>query len=369
MGTLRTVLAISVFFTHAWPGASVLVGGRYAVQLFYVISGFLISYVLVEKKAYPHVKSFYLNRYLRLYPIYLVVAIISSIALIASHHASFIDVYRNSPPSAVTLLTLSNMFVFGQDWIMFLGVHSHHLALVSDFKNSDVLLFEGLVIHQTWTLGVELSFYLIAPFVLPRRNLIYALLVFSVGLRVYLLRTGLGFRDPWTYRFFPTELALFLSGSLSHQLLLPLYRRIAAPLQSRLAATATLSIILIVFSFYLVPLSETLKAIVLFATFILLVPLTFLFQNSHRTDAWIGNLSYPIYVCHILIFRFLSVGAAHLGHVEPRVLAIVGAVFVVGFAVILDRSIAQPFESIRRRFRRRNIGLTPLDEANAFASS
>jgi len=128
MGSLRTIFAISVFFTHALPGASVLVGGRYAVQLFYVISGFLISYVLIAKKAYPDVKSFYVNRYLRLYPIYLVVALLTFAALIASHHASFIDVYRNSPPAAIAMLTFSNLFLFGQDWIMFLGVHSHHLA-------------------------------------------------------------------------------------------------------------------------------------------------------------------------------------------------------------------------------------------------
>jgi peptidoglycan/LPS O-acetylase OafA/YrhL len=48
MGTLRTLLAISVVFAHSF--GFVFVGGRNAVQLFYMISGFLISFVIVEKK-------------------------------------------------------------------------------------------------------------------------------------------------------------------------------------------------------------------------------------------------------------------------------------------------------------------------------
>src|SRR5262249_20142393 len=155
---------------------------------------------------------------------------------IATHHATFFNVYRNAPPGALALLAFSNLFIFGQDWVMFLGVHAHHLSFVTHFTDSDVFLFEGLTIHQTWTLGVELTFYLVAPFVLPRRKLLLALLAASLALRAVLLYTGLGFDDPWTYRFFPTELALFLSGSLSHQVLLPWYRTMAAPLRATLGA-------------------------------------------------------------------------------------------------------------------------------------
>jgi peptidoglycan/LPS O-acetylase OafA/YrhL len=80
MGTLRTLFAIAVVFAHSF--GNLLVGGRNAVQLFYMISGFLISFVLVERNAYPDVKSFYINRYLRIYPIYLVIATLTLIAFI-----------------------------------------------------------------------------------------------------------------------------------------------------------------------------------------------------------------------------------------------------------------------------------------------
>ena len=78
MGTLRTLFAISVVFAHSI--GFVFVGGQNAVRLFYMISGFLISFVLVERKSYSSIVLFYINRYLRLYPIYLSVAVLSLIA-------------------------------------------------------------------------------------------------------------------------------------------------------------------------------------------------------------------------------------------------------------------------------------------------
>ena len=74
MGILRVLLAISVVFIHTH--GQVFVGGQEAVQLFYVISGYLISFVLLEVKSYKKIQFFYLNRYLRLYPTYLLVTVL-----------------------------------------------------------------------------------------------------------------------------------------------------------------------------------------------------------------------------------------------------------------------------------------------------
>ena len=72
MGILRTLLALSVVLDHLGGGATnQLVGGRLAVQLFYVISGFLISYVLTGTDRYQGATGhFYANRLLRLFPVY-----------------------------------------------------------------------------------------------------------------------------------------------------------------------------------------------------------------------------------------------------------------------------------------------------------
>src|ERR1700722_19729617 len=146
MGLLRTLLALSVVFDHAWPDGAVLVGGQIAVQCFYIMSGFLISYILVERRSYASTSAFYINRYLRLYPIYFVVAILSLIAILATHRTGFAKVYETAPAGAIVLLVFANTFLFGMDWVLFCGVQNHRLVFVKNFLNSDVPLWQGQVI-------------------------------------------------------------------------------------------------------------------------------------------------------------------------------------------------------------------------------
>jgi peptidoglycan/LPS O-acetylase OafA/YrhL len=359
LGTLRTIYALSVLFGHSWPGLPMFVGGRNAVQLFYMISGFLISYVLVENKTYPGVSSFYINRYLRLYPIYAAVALVALAFLLATRDQGFFDVLRSAPAAAIVLLAFSNLFLFGQDWVMFAGVRHHNLVLATSFGQTDVELYPGLLIAQAWTLGVELSFYLLAPFILARRKVIYGLLALAVAVRIGLILSGLGLHDPWTYRFFPAELAFFLLGALAHQVLLPAYRRIVAMRGSILPEIATGVLVAASLAFAALPGAGLIKTASLFLLFILLVPMAFLFQNRHRWDGRIGNLSYPIYIVHMLVFRMLDFAMDRIGHADRRIIAVVGALISIALALLLNRFIGEPLERVRRTLKARGSGGRP----------
>jgi len=361
MGLLRTLLALSVVIYHAWPGQSVLVGGPGAVQCFYIISGFLISYILVERRSYFSVGAFYINRYLRLYPTYLLIAVLTLAAVLVTHRSGLLQVYHQAPWSAIGVLTFSNLTLLGQDWIMFLGVHDHHLMLTSNFHQSDVPLFEGQLIHPSWTLGLELTFYLLAPFVLPRRRWMYALLIGSLALRVILIQVGLGERDPWSYRFFPTELALFLLGSLAHQILLPLYRRLTISNGAAAANVATLILLALVLAYPLLPIVEPYRKIVLLLAVIAIVPFAFQFQRAHRSDSWIGELSYPIYICHILVLDLMHYALRHFAGISQAKSALAATAATIGLAVLLNLCIAEPIERLRNRVRasRPEAGSTP----------
>jgi peptidoglycan/LPS O-acetylase OafA/YrhL len=235
MGSLRTIFAITVVLAHS--GFHAFVGARNAVQIFYIISGFLISYILIEKKNYSNIKNFYYNRILRLYPTYFITVLICLLLYVPLNNNIF-NVIEQVPVSAKILIIFTNIFLIGQDWVMFFGIKNDTLIFATDFYKSEILLFEGLFIQQAWTLGLEIIFYLIAPFILFNRKIILTLLIFSILLRIYLIKIGIGLQDPWTYRFFPTELSFFLIGALSHQILFPFYKKI---FQNKISLASKLS--------------------------------------------------------------------------------------------------------------------------------
>jgi peptidoglycan/LPS O-acetylase OafA/YrhL len=350
MGTLRTILALAVVFNHAWSGGMIFVGGRFAVQLFYVISGFLISYVLVQARTYPRKRDFYANRYLRLYPVYLVVALAALLANVIADSA-FTDAWRASPHAARILLAGSNLLVFGQDWVMFSGVQDGSLVFAPDFYNSEVQLWHGLLVPQAWTLGVELTFYLVAPFILPNRRLIYLLLLVSLIARFAFLKMGFGYNDPWTYRFFPTELALFLLGALAHQLLAPAYRTLLGIRLTSMSTIATGFLVVLILFYFLLPIRTLYKGLFLFIAFIVLLPLAFEFQIKHHWDKKVGDLSYPLYIGHYLVIDIAKGPVAHLTGIDTLQTAIVLAVLSLLFAAFLEFTIGRKIERWRVRFK------------------
>jgi len=358
LGVLRVIFALAVVFAHSpWNSGFAFVGPRNAVQLFYITSGFLISYVLTERSGYEKNMVFYLSRWMRLYPLYLVVAGLTLVIYWLSN-PKFFDLYSEIPLSANIALIAANFLLFGQDWIMFSAVKGGDLVFTANFNNSDFALWEGLLIPQAWTLGVELCFYLIAPYVLRQKKLLLFLLVCSLLLRVVLVTNGVGSHDPWTYRFFPTELALFLAGSLSHQVLLPFYRKHLGKTIEPISLIAT--IILLVFSvlYFVLPVSGPYKAPILFLCFILFLPFTFIFQNKFKLDRSIGNLSYPIYIGHFLMIFLAELLFKEFGILNELTISMTNAVLSVVFALILNWVIGNRIESIRAKLKTRPLKKT-----------
>lgn len=349
MGLIRTLLALAVVLGHTQT-AYVMVGGRNAVQMFYVISGFLISYVLVERRAYASPWVFYANRYLRLYPIYLVVGLLTLIGCAVSLRPEFFEVYQQAPWPAAIWLFLSNLLIVGQDWLMFAGVEADQLEFAVDFKVSDVPLWKGLLAPQAWTLGVELSFYVLAPFIVRRQAWLWGLLVASIVLRVVLIRQGIGMNDPWDYRFFPTELALFVMGALTHQVLRPLYaRHLGRDVLAHLSWGALGMMLLAVVAYPYLPIANLLKSALLFALLLPCLPLLFVLQSKSRIDRAIGELSYPIYICHWLVIEVCTKLFAGREQDGTFLVCVIGSTLLVAYG--LNRWVGEPVERWRDKLR------------------
>lgn len=352
MGTIRTLLALAVVLTHAY-GFGVL-AGMLAVQLFYMISGYLISFIPNETDNYRQVSVFYKNRALRLFPVYFVVAglaLLVQSAIWASGGVSPVfDTYAMVGNAARAVLTIANITLFFQDWVMFLGSIDGKLQFVSSFTNSDVPLYNGLLVPQAWTLGLELTFYLIAPFIIRKKWLVIALFGASVLLRLYLISIGIGRSDPWSHRFFPTELGLFLLGAMAHQWLWPLVKRLPEAITQRLAIVATAFLAILWLGFPMAPASAVLLG-ALIGLFALCLPLLFVFQAGRQWDKTVGNLSYPLYIGHMLVISVINqIGlTADAANFWLRNSLIVIA--SLGFAWALERWIAAPVEQRRARIR------------------
>src|SRR4051794_29777908 len=181
MGTIRILLAIAVLtMTHSTELFGIpMVAGGWAVQSFYVISGFYMALVLNEK--YPRGRrgygEFILQRLMRLLPAYWV-CLIGSIILGATgwgtilpragttsafafwqEHAAHLPAYQ------LVWLIFTQVFLLGQDWLMFMGLTpAGALHWVKDYHTSPVMPYQFMFVGPAWSLGVELSFYLIAPF-------------------------------------------------------------------------------------------------------------------------------------------------------------------------------------------------------------
>jgi len=295
MGLVRVLLALCVVEFHSiyavgnasiWPLA--LPNGVHAVQAFYVISGFYMSLVLSDKyRGRP--LAFYNARLLRLLPMYWLVAALT-ITFMIWFGAGIPKEYFEWPIGL--WLWFSNLTLVGLDWNCFIAIDDKRL------------LSHLSIVSPAWTLGVELTFYLLAPwFEQFRSRWLFVLVIASVSARLITYRFGL-YQDPWNYRFFPFELAWFLAGMLAHRVYVvteTLLSRRAKVLAGRGALALCLVAILAHPALYV-----RAGGVILLPVILLTLPFVFGLTKDNKIDQFIGEFSYPIYIGHFLVIAVTS---------------------------------------------------------------
>jgi peptidoglycan/LPS O-acetylase OafA/YrhL len=352
MGLLRAILAITVVFAHT-PHPHVFVGGRNAVQVFYMISGFLISYVLSNTPSYRNPLTFWTNRALRLYPTYYVVAVLTLVAYVLFNPGYWSGIAALSDALKVFVVSV-HVTLIGQDWATLFAVEDGKLVFFSPGGQSGMRLTSVMLVGQAWTLGVELSFYLIAPFIVSRPRLLIALFGLSLGARLIAIVSGFGLDDPWTDRFFPFELALFIMGMASHQLLLGRAASLVSMAENiNVPAWILAGCLIVGLFYYAVPFPDFIKTPILFAIMFFALPFLFILQSRSKLDRRIGDLSYPIYIGHLFVLMALAYVIKKYQFVEPLGLtrSVIGVIGAVAFAVVLNLLVAEPIETWRRQIR------------------
>lgn len=366
MGLLRFILALSVFFVHTGSLYGLkLVGSSVAVQSFFVISGFYMSLILSEKYRGPG--SYYLfisNRFLRLMPAYwaalaLAVLLIYSLRPFSSEEPwvsyNFDMYFSLLDIKAQASILFSNFFMLGHDILNLFRVdpQTGFFALTLDPLKASSTGFPPVLtfffIPPAWSLGTELLFYLIAPFLVRRRKrFIFALISLSLLLRVVMFYGGYR-QTSWQFQFFPTELALFLAGALSYRL----YRSGGAFFSSRYGLYATIVLIGATFAFYYLPVVEIqgaqMKKWGYYLLLIFLMPAAFSYTRDFKIDRYLGDLSYPVYVVHYVVIWVWVLMREHLlGMADDAVLHLGMLVLTLLLSVALFHLVIKPMERFRQ---------------------
>lgn len=308
MGLLRTYLALCVVASHASAVcAERMLNGMEAVQLFYVISGFYMQLILAGK--YTRVGQFYESRALRIFvPYFFVLLFVLAGSVLSGMWAgrwlalqpfTTPDAWGESHPLAIGLAALTNFTVFGQDLLFF----------ISGTKSTPPL-WPFLVIPPSWTIALELTFYALVPF----------LARWSSGWLALLMATSLAARfagchwlglsgDPWLYRFFPFEIALFVAGMLACRA----YRYFAPrgfPTVPYWAVIGGVLGLLTTWTWFLPEwprkCSDLLPIYLLYAMMIPVIVLVFASTARNHFDRALGELSFPIYLNHFFVLQFFK---------------------------------------------------------------
>ena len=142
---LRAVAIISVLLFHG--GVSVLSGGYVGVDVFFVISGFVITTKLLEEidEGKFSVANFYTRRIRRILPALVAVILASSVAALVLFLPDAMDDFSQSVIATATFM--SNMFFWKN----------------SGYFDPDAL---NRPLLHTWSLAIEEQFYIIIPIAL-----------------------------------------------------------------------------------------------------------------------------------------------------------------------------------------------------------
>lgn len=166
--------------------------GTMGVSIFFVLSGFLITYILIseyELNLKISIKNFYIRRILRIWPLYFLVVTFSF--LIYPFLKSLMGI--NNPLG-------SNIY--------------YHLTFLSNFDVINISKFcsgtDAMSQNITWSVSIEEQFYLFWPLIfvfIPKRFWIYSVLIVIAGSLLFRL---INYNDAFVLHFHSLSVLLDL---------------------------------------------------------------------------------------------------------------------------------------------------------------
>jgi len=346
---LRGYMAIWVFFTHGLTLGGfnfeknkgigkLLVNGDYAVTVFIILSGFVIS-ILLEKQ--EHFTQYIKRRAFRLFPIYIVALIVSVLTL------DFTKETLQAIPW-VTSKNLGRLVLIDQGKEYFNISFISHLVLLHGLLPNQIIPTTYTLMGQAWSLTLEWQFYLLAPFLhkliklkfSPKTSIVYTFLIISaiVLSKMYMPQKS----------FLPNMLYCFAIGYFT----CVFYRQYIK--KENLFLFPFLLLIL------LLEINDTLLSAVPVAIWLIVIYFqstgqkigNFIFGNKLILS--IGKVSYSFYCIHFFVLIFVSHFLIRIIHVENLIvygisLNVIGLLITTLLSQLTYAFIELPFMNYARK--------------------
>ena len=328
MGILRYVLALLVVLTHTGYNIGRFIQGVLAVVIFFMISGFVMTALI--QKSYPTIQrmpAFLLDRVMRLFPQFLFY-----LALTSALMQFFVPTYALPPELGLELkYIVLNYLMLPMGFYMYVRPD------------------KWLIMPQGWSLGLELTFYLVLPFILAFRA---RGVMFAASMLVFILACiGTIPTNTWSYRLLPGTLFIFLCGSYT-------FSGSAKERRITLGAAMSVCAVLLVGSKFFPQLAWPENSEVLVGVLIG-IPLVYWLTSvrAGKLDALLGNLSYGIYLNHFFLMWLAEYLKLKFQSAEFMVFMLVATNI---FATFSFYAIERPVIRLRHRLRRQNAAVAAV---------
>ncbi|KAH7717977.1 Protein OAC-37 [Aphelenchoides avenae] len=342
---LRAVAIVAVLLFHVWP--TLFPNGYLGVDMFFVLSGYLMAAVLsrVSEVNRSNIVQFYYRRVKRIVPLCLVVLNVTVAfalwrfwRLVSSFHVKFI---RDMVPAYFFATNVANILE-DEDY----------------FELTDQYRF----FKHCWSLGVEMQFYLVIPFVFLgirnlRRPAVVSICLTIIALSMY---TQVMASPIVAFNFTWCRIWQLMSGVSAHLFFavhkpVKIYERLpqingelekkgSSPATShapcQVPTTFTVSATAVAFLVILLLFNPVPRLVEIQAQLVVFMASGLLVAGSRHTIyvlsssalTYIGDISYVLYLVHWPIIQFWKYETAQKGF-GFAVLSFVLVLYVIGFSL------------------------------------
>lgn len=304
---LRFIAAFAIIIHHLEQTKSSLSYNNYwhiafirnlslGVTFFFVLSGFLITYLLLSEKQKTKnisIKDFYIRRILRIWPLYYFIVILAYFVLN--------KIYFFKLPETAILYNSTSVFF-------------KSLTLFILFLPNVVLFSYGPIPYasQTWSIGVEEQFYFIWPILMKYIKNKYFILIGTIAIYLLLVNLALPFLfeiDPHSgymikikYIIINFKIDCMAVGGLFAYLLFK-KNKIINIINTNILCWISVVLLLILMTIdYQFPYVNNEVYAIIFSIIILNFSTNPkpIFNLENKLFNYLGKISYGIYMCHII---------------------------------------------------------------------